>query len=155
SLAEALSFRNHPLHRLVEMSPPGNIYLQLPNLPYRIGAHLVDAKDRKAAIAQLIGMRDHILYLGTYQEKWGGSWPGSGILDTEVRERVFAVLFTALQGQYANFARLLLVIDIVLADLLLGASNNDEVTLPELVGQFGYPNPASSAVQKDFLAEEE
>jgi hypothetical protein len=155
SLADALSFKNHALHRLVEMTPPGNIYLQLPNLPYRLGGHLVDAKDRKAAIAQLIAMRDHIFSLGTYQEKWGVSWPGSGILDTDVRERVFAVLFTALQGQYANFARLLLVIDIVLANLLLGVATNEEVTLPELVGQFGYPNPAATTVQKEFLAEEE
>jgi hypothetical protein len=153
ALAEALGFKNHALHRLVEMTPPGTIYHQLPNLPYRMGGHLVDAKDRKAAIAQLVAMRGHIFALGTYHESWGVSWPGSGILDTEVRERVFAVLFTALQGQYANFARLLLVIDIVLANLLLDSPANEEVTLPELVGQFGYPNPANISVQKEFLTE--
>lgn len=153
ALAKALNFKTHALHRLVEMTAPGEIYQQLPNLPYRAGGHLVDAKDRKAAISQLIAMRDEIYSLGTYQEKWGGSWPGSGILDTEVRERVFAVLFTALQGQYGNFARLLLVIDIVLANLLLGRDVNDEVTLPELVGQFDYPNPSSARVQQEFLCE--
>jgi hypothetical protein len=153
ALARGLDFKDHALHRLVEMTAPGEIYQQLPNLPYRAGGHLVDAKDRKAAIMQLIAMRDHIYSLGTYQEKWSGSWPGSGILDTEVRERVFAVLFTALQGQYASFARLLLVIDIVLANLLLGRDGNDEVTLPELVGQFGYPNPSNPRVQQDFICE--
>ena len=153
ALAQALDFKDHALHRLVEMTTPGEIYQQIPNLPYRAGGHLVDAKDRKAAITQLIAMRDQIYSLGTYQEKWSGSWPGSGILDTDVRERVFAVLFTALQGQYASFARLLLVIDIVLANLLLGRDGSDEVTLPELVGQFGYPNPSNARVQQDFICE--
>lgn len=153
ALARGLNFKTHPLHRLVEMSPPGEIYQHIPNLPYRLGGHLVDAKDRKAAISQLMVMRDQIYSLGTYQEKWGGGWPGNGIQDTEVRERVFAVLFTALQGQYGNFARLLLVIDIVLSNLLLGGDANDEVTLPELVGQFEYPNPSSPRVQQDFICE--
>jgi hypothetical protein len=153
ALAEALNFKNQPLHRLVEMTEPGEIYRQLPNLPYRAGGRLVDAQDRKAAIAQLVTLRDHIFSIGTYQENWGGSWPGSGILDTEARERVFAVLFTALQAQYGNFARLLLVIDIVLAHLLLGYDLTDEVTLNELVGEFYYPDPGNSRVQKEFLSD--
>jgi hypothetical protein len=151
ALAEALNFKTHALHRLVELSELGEIYRQLPNLPYRAGGRLVDAQDRKAAIAQLIALREHIFGIGTYQENWGSGWPGSGILDNEVRERVFAVLFTALQAQYANFARLLLVVDIVLANLLLGFDLTSEVTLPELVTQFGYPDPGSSRVQKEFL----
>jgi hypothetical protein len=151
ALAEALNFKTHALHRLVEMSEPGEIYPHLPNLPYRAGGRLVDAQDRKSAIAQLIALRAHIHGIGTYQEGWGGSWPGSGILDNEVRERVFAVLFTALQAQYANFARLLLIVDIVLANLLLGFDLADEITLPELVAQFGYPDPGNSRVQKEFL----
>jgi hypothetical protein len=153
ALAEALNFKTHALHRLVEMSEPGEIYQHLPNLPYRAGGRLVDAQDRRAAIGQLIALREHIFGIGTYQENWGGSWPGSGILDSEVRERVFAVLFTALQAQYANFARLLLIVDIVLANLLLGYDLTQEITLPELVAQFSYPDPGSSRVQKQFLSD--
>jgi hypothetical protein len=151
ALAEARNFKTHALHRLVDVSEPGEIYPQLPNLPYRAGGRLVDAQDRRAAIAQLITLRDHIFGIGTYQENWGGSWPGSGILDNEVRERVFAVLFTALQAQYANFARLLLVVDIVLANLLLGTDLTNEIMLSELVAQYGYPDPGNSRVQKEFL----
>jgi hypothetical protein len=153
ALAGALNFQDHALHRLVEMTEPGDIYRQIPNLPYRAGGRLVDAQDRKAAIAQLMALRGHIFSIGTYQENWGGSWPGSGILDNEARERVFAVLFTALQGQYGNFARLMLVTDIVLANLLLGFDVDLEVTLLELVAQFDYPDPNNSRVQKDFLSD--
>ncbi|MGQ9908571.1 MAG: hypothetical protein ACUVS2_07030 [Candidatus Flexifilum sp.] len=152
ALAAALNFRTHALARLVEMTPPGEIYAQLPNLPYR-AARLVDAHDRKAAIQQLTALRQDVLRLGTYPENWIGGYPGSGIVDTEVRERVFAVLFTALQGQFGNFARLLFVIDIVLGNLLLGSDVSAEVTLADLIGQFGYPDPADPQVRKDFLAD--
>lgn len=153
ALAEALKFKTHALHRMVDVSAPGEIYPHLPNLPYRAGGRLVDAQDRWAAIGQLIALREHIFGIGTYQEGWGGSWPGSGILDNEVRERVFAVLFTALQAQYANFARLLLIVDIVLANLLLGYDLTEEITLLELVAQFGYPDPGNTRVQKEFLSD--
>lgn len=150
ALASALNFKAHPLGRLVETTEAGEIYRQLANLPYRTGSRLLDANDRRAAIAQLTTLREDILRMGTYSEHWGGGWPGSGILETEVRERVFAVLFTALQGQFSNFARLLLVIDIVLADILLGASPINEVALAELVARHDYPDPTNPRVQRDF-----
>ena len=104
-----------------------------------------------ASIAQLVQLRDETLRIGTTQENWGGSFPGSGIQDEELRERVFAVLFTALQGQFSNFGRILLVIDIVLSDLLVGLNTQQEITLNDLVDDFGYPNPQDHAVRRDFL----
>jgi hypothetical protein len=80
--------------RVLELSEPGEIYQNLPNLPYRATSTLVDAQDRKAAILQLARLRADILRVGSYHEQWGGSWPGSGIMEAELRERVFAVLFT-------------------------------------------------------------
>lgn len=153
SLAQALGFSSHPLYRLVELAEPGAIYTQLSNIPYRSGSRLVDAQDRKAAISQLVAIRHDMLRMGTYQENWVTSWPGSGIQDVEVRERVFAVLFTALQGQFGNFARLLLVVDIVLAELLLGIEATAEVTLADLVEKHGYPNPKDPRWQREYLAE--
>ncbi|MCS7071069.1 MAG: hypothetical protein NZM00_06160 [Anaerolinea sp.] len=152
ALAAGLNFRTHPLARLVELTLPGEIYAQIPNLPYRVG-RLVDAHDRKAAIQQLIALRQDVLRLGTYPETWVSGYPGSGIIDAEVRERVFAVLFTALQGQFGNFARLLFVIDIVLGNLLLGYDVSAEIALPDLVSRFGYPDPADPQVRKDFHAD--
>lgn len=152
ALAAGLGFATHPLVRLVDISQPGEIYAQLPNLPYRAG-RLVDAQDRKAAIQQLTVLRQDVVRLGTYQEGWIGGYPGAGIADTEVRERVFAVLFTALQGQFGNFARLLFVLDIVLGNLLLGYDITAEIMLPELISRFNYPDPALPRVQKEFLAD--
>ena len=84
------------------------------------------------------------------------SWPGSGILDTELRERVFAVLFTALQGQYNSFGRLLLVVDIVLSDLLLGMQpDTKEVGLQQLVYDYNYPDPTDSRVRWTYYSDED
>ncbi len=152
ALCDGLGLAGHSLCRLVESSEPGQIYRQLPNLPYRSAERLVDAQDRKAAIAQLLALRDDTLRIGTYQESWGMGFPGSGILETELRERVFAVLFTALQGQYSNFGRLLLVVDIVLCDLLLGFEHPPEVALSALVADRGYPDPADPRVRQSFAA---
>lgn len=153
ALADALGLKSHTLYRLVAMTAPGQVYHQLANVPYRGGGRLIDAKDRKAAIAQLARLRQDVLRIGTYQEEWVGSWPGSGILETELRERVFAVLFTALQGQFSNFGRLLLVLDIVLANLLLDADPPAEVTLEQLVAEFDYPDPKNERVRRDFASE--
>lgn len=150
ALGQALKLPT-PLLRLVETAKPKHIYKELPNMPYRQPAHLIDAHDRKASIAQLVQLRDETLRIGTTQENWGGSFPGSGIQDEELRERVFAVLFTALQGQFSNFGRILLVIDIVLSDLLVGLNTQQEITLNDLVDDFGYPNPQDHAVRRDFL----
>lgn len=152
ALSDGLSLNGHNLCRLVDSCEPGHIYQQLPNLPYRNGARLVDAHDRKAAIVQLLALRDDTLRIGTYQETWGGGFPGSGILETELRERVFAVLFTALQGQYSNFGRLLLVVDIVLTDLMLGFDCAPEVALSTLIADCGYPDPADPRVRQAFTA---
>ena len=82
--------------------------------------------------------------------------PGSGIVDVELRERVFAVLFTALQGQFGNFGRLLLVVDIVLSDLLLGFQQDTrEVKLDKLIGEFNYPDPNDSRVRWSYYSDEE
>ncbi|MDX2163670.1 MAG: hypothetical protein SF162_20305 [bacterium] len=140
-----------PVLRLVEPAPPGEVCRALANVPYRSGERLIDAQDRKAAISQLIHIRDDTLRIGTYQEGWTSSYPGSGILHTELRERVFAVLFTALQGQYSNFGRLLLVTDIVLADLLVGMDTAPEFPLTQLIDEFDYPDPADPRVKKEFM----
>ena len=153
SLAEGLGLKGRSVFRLVELTPPGQLYEQLPNAPYRGTNRLVDANDRKAAIAQLAELRADILRIGTYHDQWPVSWPGSGIIDTELRERVFAVLFTALQGQFENFGRMLLVTDIVLADLLLGIQAQKEVNLHQLITEYGYPNFTDRAVRALYYAE--
>ncbi|MBL8164440.1 MAG: hypothetical protein JNJ61_20800 [Anaerolineae bacterium] len=152
SLGAGLGLKNHGLLRLIDQTPPGAVYQQLSNAPYREQNRLVDAQDRKAAIAQLIELREDVLRIGTYHDQWPVSWPGSGIMDTELRERVFAVLFTALQGQYENFGRLLLVVDIVLGDLLLGLHQMREVTLHQLIAEYEYPNFNDSKVRASFYS---
>lgn len=152
ALGAALEIKSRPVARMVEATAPGQLYPQLPNAPYREANRLLDAQDRKAAIAQLAQLREDILRIGTYHDEWPVSWPGSGIMDTELRERVFAVLFTALQGQYENFGRLLLVVDIVLGDLLLGMHQMKEVNLHTLVSDYDYPNFADSKVRSAFYS---
>ncbi|NWG16013.1 MAG: hypothetical protein HXY41_05200 [Chloroflexi bacterium] len=150
ALADGLRLKERSVARLVELTPPGQLYQQLPNAPYRGTTRLVDAQDRKAAIAQLAQLRLDILRIGTYHDQWPVSWPGSGILDTELRERVFAVLFTALQGQYENFGRLLLVVDIVLADLLIGMHQMAEISLSDLIARHNYPDFADPKVRSAY-----
>jgi hypothetical protein len=153
SLADGLGIRTRSLYRLVEQTEAGKIYEQMPNAPYRGTSRLLDAQDRKAAIAQLSQLRLDVLRIGTYQDQWPVGWPGSGIMDTELRDRVFAVLFTALQGQYENFGRLLLVVDIVLANLLLGSEPVGEISLTELIANHGYPNYADVKVRASYYSE--
>lgn len=152
ALAAGLGITGSGLVRLVDLTLPGELYQQLPNLPYRVG-RLVDAQDRKAAIAQLITLRQDVLRMGTYQEGWITGYPGAGIVDTEVRERVFAVLLTALHGQFGNFARLLFVVDIVLGNLLLGEDSAREATLADLVARHNYPDPALVRTQRDYAGD--
>ncbi len=149
-LLSALNLNAQPVARLIDGSAPGDVCRQIANLPYRTGKRAVDAQDLKAAIAQLMTLRDDTLRIGTYQEAWRSTFPGSGIVDTELRERVFAVMFTALQGQFGNFGRLLLVVDIVLANLIVGFDDMPEVDLPTLVADHGYPDPADPRVHKDY-----
>lgn len=150
ALLNGLQLTAHPMCRLMDMSKPGEVYAQLSNLPYRMGTRLVDAQDRKAAIAQLLALRDDTLSIGTSSEGWAGSFPGSGIVDDELRERVFAVLLSALQGQFSHFGRLLLVVDIVLANLMLGFDATPEISLKSLVDDHGYPDPSDPRVHRDY-----
>lgn len=155
ALAAALNIRQRTIYRLVENTAPGELYKQLPYAPFRGTTRLIDANDRKAAIAQLVELRHDVLRIGTYQDQWPVGWPGSGIIDTELRERVFAVLFTALQGQFGNFGRLLLVVDIVLSDLLLGIhQENREFSLHQLVADFQYPDPNDSRVRWAYYSDD-
>ncbi len=150
-----LGLLTHPFGKLVESAKPGEIYQQIPNLPYRTGGRLVDAQDRRAAISQLMTLREDTLRIGAYQESWLGGFPGSGIVDDELRERVFAVLISALPGQFSNFGRLLLVLDIVLANLVVGLDNMPEVDLKTLVSDHGYPDPADARVHREYATTSE
>jgi hypothetical protein len=153
ALADGLGLRGSPLFRLVELTPAGSLCAQLANLPYRLRDGAVDAPDRKAAIAQLCALRGDLLRMGTYQEHWSSAFPGAGILDPDVRERVFAVLFTAMQGQFGSYARLLFVVDIVLGNLLTGQELTTECPLDVLVSQHGWPDPAHPRTQRDWASE--
>lgn len=153
SLAEGLELKGRSLYKLVEQTTPGQLYEQLPNAPYRGTSRLLDAQDRKAAIRQLAQLRLDVLRIGTYHDQWPVSWPGSGIMEVELRERVFAVLFTALQGQYENFGRLLLVVDIVLGDLLIGIQpETKEIGLHRLIVEYGYPNFQDTKTKAAFYS---
>lgn len=129
SLAEGLQAEQSPLARLIDATATGAIYNHLPNLVYRIGTPGVDAADRCAALRQLLDLRADILRMGAYSQTWGSAYPGSGIVNPDLRDRVFAVLFTAFQSQYAHFGRMLLVIDIVIDNLLFGFRDHGAVTL--------------------------
>lgn len=147
ALARAMDFYQKGLGRLVRTTAPGSLYRSLSNVPFRETGRLVDASARKAAIDQLVRLRGDVLSIGSYQHEWVVGWPGSGIINDELRERVFATLFTALRGQYQYLARLLLVIDIVLQELLLGTRQNTEFSLGTLIERYGYPDPENPAVR--------
>ena len=50
-----------------------------------------------------------------------------------------------------RLSRLLLVVDIVLADLLVGLNAAQEVALPDLIDGFDYPDPNDTLARRDFL----
>ena len=109
---------------------------------YIADGHAAAATSEPApANRQLLRLRSDTMSLGNYGESWQGTWPGSGIIDTELHDRMFAILFTALPGQYASFSRLLLVTDIVLQELLTGVREGGSVLLYTLVREYGYPDP--------------
>ncbi|MBI5961674.1 MAG: hypothetical protein HY866_23250 [Chloroflexi bacterium] len=153
SLAKALGFEQRGMGRLIRAVSPGEMYLSLSNVPFRQSGRLVDATSRKAAIHQLVMLRADVLSIGSYSHDWVVGWPGSGIANSELRERVFAILFTALRGQYAHFGRLLLVIDIVLQELLIGSRTLNEYSLGTLIERYGYPDPEDPAVRTLFQGE--
>ncbi len=147
-----MGFEQRSLYRLIQTTPAGKIYASLPNAPYRGTERLVDAHDRQTAIRQLADIRDHILAMGAYRSEWKLGWPGSRLSDVEMRERLFAVFFTAFEGQFTHFSRLLLVVDIVLQEMLLGDRQNREISLIRLIREYGYPDPHSSSVRQQFNA---
>ena len=153
ALAKALQFESKMLGRLVKTTEPGDVYLSLSNIPFREPERLPDAAARKAAIHQLVLLRSDVLAIGAYQHDWVVGWPGSGVVDDELRERIFATLFTALRSQYSHFGRLLLVIDIVLQELLLGTRAMDEFSLGVLIDRYGYPDPESSTVRELYVSD--
>lgn len=153
ALTRAFDLENRGFGRLVRTAAPGTFCDSLSNAPFRATGRLDDAVARKAAIQQLVTMRSDVVSIGSYQHDWVVGWPGSGIVNGELRERVFATLFTALRSQYAHFGRMLLVIDIVLQELLLGTRTLGEVSLATLVEHFGYPDPASETMRELYRSE--
>lgn len=153
SLATALGLADREIVRLVRATPSGEIYDALENIPYRLADRAVDALDRRAAIRQLLRLRGDVMRLGIYNQTWSGTWPGSGIVDSDLRDRVFAVLFSALPGQFPSFARLLLVNDIVLQELLTGARRGPSILLFALVREYNYPDPVSDEIKALYAGE--
>lgn len=147
AIARSFGFDDRPLGRAIRTAEPGMLYEALSNVPFRETMRMVDAAARKDAIRQLAKMRANVVSLGAYQHEWVVGWPGSGVLDAELRERIFATYFTALRGQYAYLGRLLLVIDIVLQELLLGTRAVKEVSLGTLIDRYGYPDPEDPRVR--------
>jgi len=153
ALSRAFQFEQRSLGRLIRTTEPGQVYLALSNAPFRNTDKLSDAAARKAAIRQLAALRSDVLAVGSYQHEWLVGWPGSNIIDEELREHVFAILFTALPSQYTHFGRLLLVIDYVLQELLLGTRDMSEFSLDTLIECYGYPNPASDTVHELYRSD--
>jgi len=153
ALARAFQFDQRSLGRMVKTTEPGYVCEALSNVPFRDTGRLMDASARKSAIQQLVRLRSDVLSIGAYQHDWVVGWPGSGVIDAELRERIFATLFTALRGQYSHFGRLLLVIDIVLQELLLGTRIFSDFSLGILIDQYGYPDPEDPTVRALYRGE--
>jgi len=150
AVASGLGFSRRSIYRMIKVLPAGHIYASLPNLPYRGTIRLVDAQDRREAMMQLLDMRAHIMSMGTYRSRWNLGWPGSRLADEELRARLFAVFFTAFEGQFSQFSRLLLVIDIMLQDLMLGDRTPAEISLVRLIREYGYPDPDSPSARVQY-----
>ncbi len=141
ALLVALGYQNRDPEWVLLTAAPGDLYATLDHAPYRQTDRAPDAAHRRAAIQQLLALRSEVLSIGARAEGWAESLPGDGILAAALRERVSTVLFTAAQSQFPLFARLLLVIDIVLQELLIGTRKSEEFELNFLVTHFGYPDP--------------
>ncbi|MBK8020132.1 MAG: hypothetical protein IPK19_01595 [Chloroflexi bacterium] len=154
ALCRGMGLEKHPIYRFIDQTPAGEVYQLLPTVVYRVRGRSLDAHDQKAAVEQLVRLRDDILRIGVYPESWANKWPGSGIQDVELRERVFAVLFTALNGQFGGFVRMLLVIDIVVANLLIDIQLPEEIALGRLIKAYQYPDPADAQMRDLYLVDE-
>ncbi|NLX09059.1 MAG: hypothetical protein GXY36_05345 [Chloroflexi bacterium] len=153
ALARAFQFEQRSIGRIIRQAEPGQIYQSLGLAPFQSTGRLMDAAARKSAIDQLAQLRADVLAIGAYQHDWVVGWPGSGVLDPDLRERIFATLFTALRSQYSHFGRLLLVIDIVLQEMLLGKRNLSEFSLGTLIDHYGYPDPEDPAIRELYRSE--
>lgn len=153
ALSRALEIENRALGRVVRTTAPGYLCQSLCNIPFRMSGRLTDASARRAAIQQLVSLRSDVLSIGSYSHEWVVGWPGSGILDLELRDRVFATLFTALRGQYAHFGRLLLVIDFVLQEMLVDTREIKEFSLGTLIDHYDYPDPEDPRVRELYQGE--
>jgi hypothetical protein len=150
AVSRGLSFDRRSMSRLVQVTEAGKIYAALDNAPYRGTVRFLDAQDRRAALHQLLDIRGHILAMASHRERWTLGWPGSRLSDVELRERLFAVFFTAFEGQFRHFSRLLIVGDIVLQEMLLGDRDRREVSLIRLINEFGYPDPDNVRVRVQY-----
>lgn len=153
ALSRAFDFEQQSIERILKTVEPGQFYAMLSNAPFRTTGRLMDASARRAAIDQLARLRSDVLSIGAYQHDWVVGWPGSGVLDSELRERIFATLFTALRSQYSHFGRLILVIDIVLQELLVGTRVVTEFSLGTLIDRYGFPDPENPEVRLLFYGD--
>ena len=154
TLSEALGFKDAALGMVVRSTAPGDIYNALGSVPHHSMERIPDASERRLAIQQLVKMRSDVISIGVYQEDWENRWPGSTITDTALRERIHAVLFTALPSQYPVFARILLVVDIVLQELLTGSRKISEYDLRTLIHDHKYPDPRDPDVKRLYTTEQ-
>ncbi len=152
ALAAALGIGKLPVHRIAHDAAPGEISATLANVPFRSEKRLDDAHNRYAAIEYLMRIRCDILRIGAYRETWVVGWPGRGISDNALRERVFSVLAAAHGNPFVHFSRLLLVFDIVLEELLTGERNRPAHDLETLVHAYDYPDPFSERVRNLYRA---
>jgi len=152
ALARGLEFNNRSMYRMLQIAPAGQVCAALQNAPYRGTSRLIDAQDRREAIRHLVDLRGQILTMAAYRDRWTLGWPGSRISDVELRERLFAVFFTAFDSQFANFSRMLFVIDIVLQEILLGDRGEHQISLIKLIREFGYPDPDTHPLSVQFDA---
>ena len=152
AVARGLGFSNRSMYRMVQIAPASSVCHVLQNAPYRGTSRLIDAQDRRDAIRQLVDLRGQILTMAAYRDRWTLGWPGSRMADVELRERLFAVFFTAFDSQFANFSRLLFVIDIVLEEILLGDRLERKISLIRLIKEFGYPDPDGHPLSAQFDA---
>lgn len=153
ALANALGITDTSLGHLVKITPPGAIIDNIPHLSYRKTERRIDALDRRHATAQLLQIRSDVMRLGSYVRTWDVSWPGSRITDEELRDRVYAVLFAAMPSQFDAFARILLVLDIVLQELLIETRRGDSFLLFTLVTKYGWPDPETPETEQLFRHE--
>jgi hypothetical protein len=150
AIARGLQFDSRRMYRMLQITPAGQVCATLQNAPYRGTSRLIDAQDRREAIRQLVDLRGQILTMAAYRDRWTLGWPGSRLTDVELRERLFAVFFTAFDSQFANFSRMLFVIDIVLQEILLGDREDLKISLIKLIKEYDYPDPDEHPLSSQF-----